>query len=267
MSEKSDRIGGDVLESQSDASASTAAEERKVGPGRPPQDTRWKKGCKSPNPKGRPRKDRSSGLDLKKALEQALNEKVSVRRGDRIVSMTKGELGIQQLVNQYIQGDPRARRDLKDYAAEHDIDIWARHRSAIEEALAPKDQEILDAYVKRHSAKDLAPADRVLAPSELLDDDEPAKSETDFQLPPEPQAKLEIPEPTPIPGNTYPKPFRQMTPLQRRAWYPEWWEKYGQAWEKRRVEAQKAAPPLDQASVGRGSPPPGGRSLTTGKWT
>jgi len=210
-------------------------DEHKVGPGRPPRNTRWQKGCKSPNPKGRPRKDRSSGPDLKKALEQALNEKVSVHRGDRTVSMTKGEVGIQQLVNQYIAGDPRARRDVMEIADKLGIDIWAKHRSTIEEALATKDQEILDAYVKRHSGtKDLAPAEPVLAPPELLDDDVAADDSGE-------------PEPT-LPSRSKPEIKSKSDP-----------EPSG--------NEKQAAPPLDQASLGRGSPPPGGFSLTTRKWS
>ena len=44
MSEKSNPTRGEPLESQSNRSESTPAEEYKVGPGRPPPDKRWKKG-------------------------------------------------------------------------------------------------------------------------------------------------------------------------------------------------------------------------------
>ena len=205
--------------------------------------------------------------------------------------MTKGEVGIQQLVNQYIAGDPRARRDVMEIADKLGIDIWAKHRSTIEEALAPKDQEILDAYVKRHSgAKDLAAAEPVLAPPELLDDDV-AEKEATVASPPtavtEPEPGPE-PEPAPKPGVKYPKPFSRMTRSERRAWYPEWYaENLKREQEKDRAKAeakakakenaeenakenaqeQKAAPPLDQASLGRGDPPTGGFSRTTGKWS
>ncbi len=70
----------------------------KVGPGFPPKGPRWKKGCPSPNPDGRPKKDRSI-LDLKKAMEDALNEKVKLTGDKKSVMMTKAALGIRHLVN------------------------------------------------------------------------------------------------------------------------------------------------------------------------
>ena len=209
--------------------------------------------------------------DVRKAFEQALNQKVSVPCGDRKVLMTKAEIGIQQLVNQFAKGDPRARRDLMEYADKLGIDFLAKHKKTLEEALTPNYQAILDASLARRSgAANVAPAPRVLASPELLDDD-PAEPEPTLASPPaaqtEPEAKPEIPEPTPEPGKTYPKPFSRMTRSEKQAWFPAWWAKYGEAWEKQRAKEQQAAPKLDQASLGRGRPPPGGFSLTTGKWS
>jgi hypothetical protein len=69
----------------------------KVGPGRPPKEHTWKKGCRSPYPKGRPRKVPSMKPDLKKALEAALNEKVVITKDKKEIVLTKAALGIQQL--------------------------------------------------------------------------------------------------------------------------------------------------------------------------
>lgn len=83
-------------------------------------------------------------------------------------------------------------------------------------------------------------------------------------------------EPPPKPGVKYPKPFGRMTWSERRAWYPEWFAKtFEEEREKQRAKEQakaeateqRAAPKLDQASYGRGCPPPGGFSVTTKKWT
>jgi hypothetical protein len=60
----------------------------KVGPGFPPNEHKWKKGCPSPFPKGRPRKIPSMKPDLKKALETALNEKVVITKDKKEVVMT-----------------------------------------------------------------------------------------------------------------------------------------------------------------------------------
>lgn len=273
MSEKSNPPAGEPLEAQANGSESTPTEEYKIGPGRPPRDTRWQKGCKSPNPRGRPRKDQSALPDLKMALEQALNKKVAVSRGGRTVKMTRGAIGFEQLLNQVAKGDRHALRALMENADRLGIDFLVPHKQAVEEALASNYQAILDAYVaRRTSAGEVAPAERVSAPPELLDDDaEEPEAEAMVASPPtavtEPQPEPEIPEPTPVPGTQYPKPFREMTASEIRAWYPEWWAKYGAAWEKQRAKKQRNAAKLDQASLGRGRPPPGGISVTTGELT
>jgi hypothetical protein len=248
MSEKSNPTRGEPLESQSNGSESTPTQEYKVGPGRPPPDRRWKKGGPSPNPRGRPRQQQAMLPDVRRAFEQAVNKKVLVPRGDRKVLMTRVEIGLEQLLNQFAKGDRHARRDLMGYADKLGIDFLAKHRQDIEEAVTPNHQAILDAFLKRQSgAVNVAPAPRVLAP----------------------------PEPPPKPGVKYPKPFHRMTWSEKRAWYPEWWAKKleqeqekDRAKEEAKAEAkERAAQKLDQASRGPGRPPPGGFSLTTGKWS
>ena len=122
MSEKSDPTRGEPLGSQANGSQSPPAEAHKVGPGSPPPDKRWKKGGPSPNPRGRPRKDQSMLPDVRKAFEQALNKKVAVPRGDKTVLMTRIEIGLEQLLNQFAKGDRHARR------GPHGIRRQAGHR-------------------------------------------------------------------------------------------------------------------------------------------
>jgi hypothetical protein len=174
--------------------------------------------------------------DARKALEQALNKKVLVSRGDKTVLMTRIDIGFEQLLNQFAKGDRHARRDLMAYGDKLGIDFLAKHRQAVEEALSPNYQAILDAALARRSGvATVAPAPRVLAPPELLDDDA-AECEPTSASPPKPEIKPAtkpvLPDPTPIPGKKYPKPFSQMTPLQRQIFFPEWWEKYGALWER-----------------------------------
>jgi hypothetical protein len=112
----------------------------------------------------------------------------------------------------------------------------AKHRQDIEKAVTPNHQAILDAFLKRQSgAVNVAPAPRVLAPPELLDDDaaepEPTLPSPPTQTEPEPE-----PEPPQKPGMTYPKPFSRMSWTERRAWYPDW---HAQK-EKERVEKERA---------------------------
>jgi hypothetical protein len=222
MSEESNPARGEPLESQAIASESTSAEEYRVGPGRPPPDQRWKKGGPSPNPRGRPRKQQSMLPDVRKAFEQAVNKKVLVPRGNKTVLMTRVEIGIEQLLNQFAKGDRHARRDLMEYADKLGIDFLAQHRETLEQALSPNYQAILDAFLARRSgAGNVAPAARVLAPPELLDDD-PAEPEPTLPSPPKTKIEPE-PEPPRRPGVQYPKPFNQMTPMAKQVWYPEWY--------------------------------------------
>jgi hypothetical protein len=178
----------------------------KVGPGRPPKEHMWKKGCPSPWPKGRPKKVPSMKPDLKKALENALNEKVAVKKGERDVTLTKATLGIQQLVNQFAKGDRHARRDLFQYAATLGVDLQATE--LIAEALGANDQAIVDAFLQRQRSSTAAPADiHVKAPPDLLDDDT-AKTEpgaTTASLQPAKPAKAK-PEP-PLDENGKPLPI------------------------------------------------------------
>jgi hypothetical protein len=60
----------------------------------------------------------------------------------------------------------------------------------------------------------------VLAPPELLDDDAAESAPT----PPSPPKAEPEPEPPQRLGVKYPKPFRDMTELAKRAWYPELYE-------------------------------------------
>jgi hypothetical protein len=149
-----------------------AAEEYKVGPGRPPKEYQWKPG-QSGNPKGAKRKDPSVAPDLKLLVERALSEKVTLNQGEKKRILTKAAVGIEQLVNQYAKGDRHARRDLIALADKLGIDLTAGESKDIQEALAPHRKAILDAYVRRRSESEgLSVAwPRVIAPPELLDDD------------------------------------------------------------------------------------------------
>jgi hypothetical protein len=74
-----------------------------VGYRRPPEGTRFKKG-QSGNPKGRPRKVEN----LATVLHQVLAERVRVREGDAVRTVSKWEAMIQTLSNKAMKGDTRA---------------------------------------------------------------------------------------------------------------------------------------------------------------
>jgi hypothetical protein len=145
--------------------------EYRVGPGRPPKEFQFKPG-QSGNPKGAKRKTPSIGPDFKALLKRALSKKVKLRQGERERIVTIPQAGIEQLVNQFAQGDRYARRELMALVDKFGLDLAAGQRKAIEEALAPNHQAIIDAYIARQ--KDMTAASSpspVLAPPELLDDD------------------------------------------------------------------------------------------------
>jgi hypothetical protein len=149
----------------------TPAEEYRVGPGRPPKEHQYKPG-QSGNPRGRKRKPASLVPDLKRLFEQALSEKVTLKQGDNERMLTMAGAGMKQLAAQFAKGDRHARRDVFACAEKLGIDLIADHRNTIEEALAPDQQAILDAYVARRTqASVLSRSSPVLAPPELLDDD------------------------------------------------------------------------------------------------
>lgn len=232
MSEKSNPTRGEPLESQSNGSEGKPAEEYKVGPGRPPADKRWKKGGPSPNPLGRPRKEQSMLPDVRKVFEQAINKKVAVSRGDKTVQMTRIEMGLEQLLNQFAKGERHARRDLMEYADKLDIDFSAKHKQTLERALTPNYRAILEAFVARRTgAAKVAAAKPALAPAELLDETE--QPESSLRSPPRQSGANETIK-----------------------------ENAGQE-----LKAMQPSQKLDQAGYGAGRPPPGGYSVTTGKPT
>jgi hypothetical protein len=230
--ENPEAASGEASDIGSNEVPSTVAEEYKVGRARPPRDTRWKKGGSSPNPLGRPRKEQSVLPDLKRVFEQALKKKVRVSRGDRKFFLTRLEIGLEQLLNQFAAGDRHARDYLIKLAEKAGVDLLAKHKQSVEEALAPSHQAILDGYVARRTAN-VAVAKPVLAPAELLDD-EPDETEQ------------------PAPSQPLRQPGANETSEEKA---------------KQEVKQSQPAQKLDQAGYGAGCPPPGGRSLTTGKWT
>jgi hypothetical protein len=234
--ENPDPASGEASKVGSTEVSGKGAEEYEVGLVRPPRNTRWKKGGPSPNPRGRPRKQHSVLPDFTRALEQALNKKVWVSRGDRKVFLTRLEIGLEQLLNQFAAGDRHARDDLVKLAERAGLDLLAKHKQGVEEALALNHQAILDAYVARRTgAANVAAATPVLAPAELLDDepDETEQPESSRRSASRPSGTNE-----PIKENVRQEP-RAMQPAQK----------------------------LDQASYGAGRPPPGGFSVTTRKPT
>lgn len=127
-----------------------------VGYARPPEKSRFKPG-QSGNPSGTKRTPPWATADLRAALERALNEKVTVRQGDRDETMTKAAAGIAELVNQFAAGDRYARRDLKAVAETLGYDLTAGHGKTIETALVAAftadDEAIIADFLRRQGVQ------------------------------------------------------------------------------------------------------------------
>jgi hypothetical protein len=75
----------------------------KVGYGKPPQTTRFRKG-QSGNPRGRPRGSRN----FASLVDEALAEPVMINENGRRKKATKLQVIVKQLVNKAAQGDHRS---------------------------------------------------------------------------------------------------------------------------------------------------------------
>jgi hypothetical protein len=135
--------------------ASPADEDYRVGPGRPPKEHQFKPG-QSGNPAGARRKPKSIALDLKELLERALNEKVTLRQGEREKIISKADAGIQNLINQFAKGDRHARRDLFALAETLGVDLVAGGaglEQTVAAAISANDEALLADYVRRHATQ------------------------------------------------------------------------------------------------------------------
>ncbi len=117
-----------------------------VGYGRPPADTRFRKG-QSGNPRGRPK-----GI---KSLAQLLTEKfarrVTVQENGRPRQMGMLEVLIQKLINDAARGNHRAMRMV--------LDLWERSGEVADQNvavtdLAAEDQAIITAYLKKMQSEE-----------------------------------------------------------------------------------------------------------------
>jgi len=112
-----------------------------VGYGRPPQDTRFKKGA-SGNPKGRPKGSRNVAAVFAKTLR----EKVVINEHGKRKAITKLEAAIKQFVNKAAGGDLRALQMLVNLSREAE----ARELSSPERSIiAEFDQRVIEGIVRR----------------------------------------------------------------------------------------------------------------------
>jgi Family of unknown function (DUF5681) len=135
------------------------------------QEYRFKRG-QTGNPKGaKKKKNQTLAPAIAEILKKALAKRVKLTQGDKTRIVSMAEVGIEQLVAQFAKGDRHARRDVMMLADKFGVNFT--ESQIVKEALAPNDQAILDRYVARKTNLDASLArERVIAPPDLLDDDE-----------------------------------------------------------------------------------------------
>lgn len=110
-----------------------------VGYGRPPKETQFKKG-QSGNPKGRPKGSRN----FKTYVQQVLNKPVKLKDGGYVPAQ---EATLLRMCEMALKGHPKMLPAFVNLAQSNDDE---EHAGETDESLALSDQEIVDAFVKRH---------------------------------------------------------------------------------------------------------------------
>jgi hypothetical protein len=131
-----------------------AANSNKVGYGRPPRHTRFKKG-QSGNPNGRP----LGSANAKTIVARAIQEKVTVREGDKPRAMTKLEAMLQGHLVKAIKGDARSASLVINLVTK--LGLLAETDNKTITALSEEDHAILEEYVRSKTAPAVSKASTV----------------------------------------------------------------------------------------------------------
>lgn len=142
---------------------SSASENYEIGYRRPPKRYQFKRG-RIANPKGANQHTaRSIARDMKFALERELSKLIEVRQGKRSITVRQTIAGIGKLVSQFVEGNPRARRDLILLCEKLGVELINRDalQGALGEALSAEDEALLAEFVRRHGGQYPVQADVV----------------------------------------------------------------------------------------------------------
>lgn len=122
------------------------ADNYEVGYGKPPKQTRFKKG-QSGNAGGRPK----GTPNLKTAIEKVMKSKVTVRKGTRRLLMSPVDAIANKLFQQALEGDLKALKGLIEYGGLGDAFAESVQKST---PFAPEDLEILQDALTRQKPDD-----------------------------------------------------------------------------------------------------------------
>jgi hypothetical protein len=134
-----------------------------VGYRRPPPQYQFKPGSIA-NPAGINQHTAPSiARDMKLALERELNKPITIRQGKRSMTVRQSIAGISKLVRQFVDGNPRARRDLLLLCEKLGVELINRDalQGALQDVLSAEDEVLLADFVRRHDGKYPVSADPV----------------------------------------------------------------------------------------------------------
>jgi hypothetical protein len=140
------------------------AEDDKVGYGRPPKHSRFAKG-RSGNPKGRPK----GSPNVKTAIRKAMDRRVAVKIGKKTVKMNPIDAMAHRLVQQALDGNLKAMRELVEYGGLKDEFATATQRASI---VRMEDFDLLRRALARHDTT-LTRGQEPTDSERSLDTDEP----------------------------------------------------------------------------------------------
>ena len=120
--------------------------EERVGPGRPPKHSRFRKG-QSGNPKGRPK----GTVNLATVLERTLREKVVVNENGVRKTITKLEAAVKQLVNRAAKGETDAFKMLTALAESAEERMAESSQSPVSQ-LNEADHVVMQNILKRFAS-------------------------------------------------------------------------------------------------------------------
>ncbi len=131
-----------------DSSAASGGGSAGVGYGRPPVHTRFKPG-QSGNPKGR----RKGQRNIHTIVVEALSQRISIREGDRIRSLTKLDGVILTMVNAALKGDPKAQASLITMMRSLGLIGAPPQNATNQEPFTSDDAALIEDYFRRHQGK------------------------------------------------------------------------------------------------------------------
>lgn len=118
-------------------------ESYRVGYGKPPKHTRFKPG-QSGNPQGRPRGARN----LRTAFREGLQEKVTIREGNRTRKLSKMDGIVQVTLNKALKGDAKGLAAVIQLARSTGL-MDEEPETSSTQSLSVEDQAILDTFLER----------------------------------------------------------------------------------------------------------------------